>query len=160
MRMACRMKPKEPAEDLPAFNRENWKKDAREFGKLYLSRYLADKVTTYLHIFVYHVGEFIDMHGSIEAYGNYVIEGLHRRLKTAPNCFKDAADQCRRWLTSAQCVSLNQSEQVKETEHTQAQERLRKKKRKQEWPEISIEARLKKRHEAEERSKGKEPCEE
>lgn len=36
--------------------------------------YLAEEVTTYMHIFVYRYGEYLQEYGSIEKFSNYALE--------------------------------------------------------------------------------------
>lgn len=100
--LACCLEPKtSPPSGLAAFSVEKWNADALAFGMANASRWATEKVTTCIHILIYLVGFFIDRLGSIEHWGNYVIEGLHQQLKRGNNCFVDAHSQCRRWLLSS-----------------------------------------------------------
>lgn len=102
IRLACCLEPKtSPPSGLAPFSLERWNADARAFGTAFVSRWAKEKVTTCIHILIYHVGFFIDQLGSIESYGNYVIEGLHQRLKRGNNCFVEPKKQCHRWLLSS-----------------------------------------------------------
>lgn len=57
---------------------DKWEHCARRFGTLYTARYLAEKTTPYMHVFVYHVGFFLKKLGNIECFANYDIESWHR----------------------------------------------------------------------------------
>ena len=58
-----------------------WKRKALEFAKAFVQEYERQEVTTYLHIFVYHVGFYVEKYGSLERFANYGIEGLHAKNK-------------------------------------------------------------------------------
>lgn len=57
---------------------DKWEHCARRFGALYAARYLPEKTTPYMHVFVYHVGFFLRKLGNIECFANYDIESWHR----------------------------------------------------------------------------------
>lgn len=57
---------------------DKWQHCARRFGALYAARYLPEKTTPYMHVFVYHVGYFLKKLGNIECFANYDIESWHK----------------------------------------------------------------------------------
>lgn len=54
-----------------------WLSHAKQLAKLFIERYQAEDVTPYLHVFVYHIGYYLQRYGSLEAFANYAIEGRH-----------------------------------------------------------------------------------
>ena len=54
-----------------------WLEKARAFGTLFGKVYAKEAVTSYLHLFVYHLGFFLEKYGGIEMLANYGIEGMH-----------------------------------------------------------------------------------
>jgi hypothetical protein len=56
---------------------EQWKAEARELGRLYVKCWGRDEVTPYLHVFIYHIGYYLEQYGGIEKFGNYALEGKH-----------------------------------------------------------------------------------
>ncbi len=52
-----------------------WQEEAQQFGKAFVAYYCNEDVTPYIHVFVYHVGYFLEHYQSIERFGNYAIEG-------------------------------------------------------------------------------------
>lgn len=64
---------------------DKWEHCARRFGTLYGERYLPEKTTPYMHVFVYHVGFFLRKLGNIECFANYDIESWHKINKRVKN---------------------------------------------------------------------------
>ncbi len=60
---------------------EEWLSRARTFGKAFVAAYTGEDVTTYIHIFIYHLGFFMEKYQSIEKFANYALEGKHRVTK-------------------------------------------------------------------------------
>jgi hypothetical protein len=60
---------------------KQWRAQAIEFGKAFVKAYSKEDVTTYLHIFVYHYGFFLERYNGLEKFANYALEGKHRVLK-------------------------------------------------------------------------------
>lgn len=60
---------------------KKWLKKARAFGQAFCEAYGRKKVTTYMHIFVYHYGFFLARYKGIEKFANYALEGKHRVTK-------------------------------------------------------------------------------
>lgn len=57
---------------------EDWRNKARAFGTLFVSRYGSEEVTPYIHVFVYHVGYYIERYDSLEKFANYASESKHQ----------------------------------------------------------------------------------
>ena len=53
---------------------DKWEHCARRFGTLYASRYLPEKTTPYMHVFVHHVGYFLKTLGIVITTLNLGIE--------------------------------------------------------------------------------------
>lgn len=53
-----------------------WLCEALPFGRTFVKCWGKEEVTTYIHIFVYHVGFYLQRWGSIEKFANYAIEGM------------------------------------------------------------------------------------
>lgn len=78
---------------------DEWRSKALEFGKVpsfclklaftsksihdqaFVHAYSAEEVTTYIHIFVYHYGDYLQEYNSIEKFSNYALESKHSTLK-------------------------------------------------------------------------------
>lgn len=60
---------------------ENWLAKAKIFANNYLKRYCAEDITPYIHVFVYHVGYYLEKYGNLEIFANYAIEGRHHYNK-------------------------------------------------------------------------------
>ncbi|ELR23713.1 uncharacterized protein ACA1_073570 [Acanthamoeba castellanii str. Neff] len=60
---------------------EEWLTRAREFGQAFVDAYQAEDVTTYIHIFVFHFGFFLDKYNGLEKFANYALEGKHSVIK-------------------------------------------------------------------------------
>jgi hypothetical protein len=63
-------------------NEEEWIAEAIPFGQVFVDRYCAEEITTYIHIFIYHIGFFLAKFNSVEKFANYAIEGMHSVNKT------------------------------------------------------------------------------
>jgi hypothetical protein len=57
---------------------QDWRERAREFGRKFVSRYGSEEVTPYIHLFIYHLGYYMENYGSIERFANYASEGKHQ----------------------------------------------------------------------------------
>ncbi len=62
-----------------------FKDDARAWGKLYVSCFSGNDVTSYIHVFGCHVHQFLEEYKSIGKFGNWAAEGLHSEVKY-PSC--------------------------------------------------------------------------
>jgi H+/gluconate symporter-like permease len=60
---------------------EEWLTHAQEFGQAFIDVYQAEDVTTYIHIFMFHFGFFLDKYNSLEKFANYALEGKHSVIK-------------------------------------------------------------------------------
>jgi hypothetical protein len=58
-----------------------WRSKARDFGKAFTNTYSSEDVTTYIHIFVYHYGYFLETYNGIEKFANFALEGKHGTVK-------------------------------------------------------------------------------
>ncbi|ELR12286.1 uncharacterized protein ACA1_373170 [Acanthamoeba castellanii str. Neff] len=47
------------------------------FGKQFVIMHSAEEVTTYIHIFIYHYGYFLEKYSGVEKFSNYVLESKH-----------------------------------------------------------------------------------
>ena len=54
---------------------------AKKFANAVVNAAGEGAITTYIHIFVYHVGFFLEKYGTIEKFANYGVEGTIRRIK-------------------------------------------------------------------------------
>lgn len=63
------------AEGLIHITLSQWLQEARPFGELYSRCFRKEEVTPYIHIFVYHVGFYLEHWGSIQKFANYSLEG-------------------------------------------------------------------------------------
>lgn len=57
---------------------DDWLDKARAFGHLYTSIYCPEDVTPYLHVFVYHIGFYLEKYLEVRRRGR---EGSERRRK-------------------------------------------------------------------------------
>mmetsp|Transcript_9911 Transcript_9911/g.16963 ORF Transcript_9911/g.16963 Transcript_9911/m.16963 type:complete len:768 (-) Transcript_9911:639-2942(-) len=62
----------DPPED---FTEKEWRQKAKLMACLFVELFLKECVTTYMHIFVYHFGFFIEKHKGLESVSNYSTEG-------------------------------------------------------------------------------------
>ncbi len=60
---------------------KQWRDEAKELGRAIIKLYGREEITPYLHVFIYHVGYFLEHYGGIEKYGNYALEGKHSTNK-------------------------------------------------------------------------------
>lgn len=60
---------------------KQWRRKARKFGRAFVRVYQAEDVTTYIHIFVYHYGYFLERYGGLEKFSNFALEGKHSVAK-------------------------------------------------------------------------------
>lgn len=75
----------------PSITEQDWLAKARIFGKNFVTIYSAEDVTPYCHVFIYHLGFYLEKYGSVEKFANYAIEcrvRFNKRLiTTATNGF-------------------------------------------------------------------------
>ncbi len=64
-------------------NEAEWLKQAKSFGEKYVSRYGSEEVTPYMHVFIYHLGFYMERYGGIERFANYASESKHQENKKA-----------------------------------------------------------------------------
>ncbi len=65
---------------------KNWTDTARQFADAITDRFPEENaITPYIHVFVYHVGYFLQKLGNIECFANYDIESWHRKNKMVKN---------------------------------------------------------------------------
>jgi hypothetical protein len=50
-------------------------------AQAFVATYSAEDVTTYMHILVYHYGEFLKKYSSIEKFTNYALKSKHSTMK-------------------------------------------------------------------------------
>ncbi|KAL6040284.1 hypothetical protein QOT17_025447 [Balamuthia mandrillaris] len=60
---------------------EQWKKEAKKFKDAYLDAFAPEDFTTYMHVFVDHLGYFLEKYGCVEMFSNFGIEHTHSRVK-------------------------------------------------------------------------------
>ncbi|KAL6066434.1 hypothetical protein QOT17_009620 [Balamuthia mandrillaris] len=60
---------------------QEWKREARQFLLAYLNTWTVGDITTYIHIFVDHLGYWLEKEGSVEKFSNFPIESTHAALK-------------------------------------------------------------------------------
>ncbi len=58
-----------------------WLVLVKEFGEAFLDAHAPEHVTTYIHIFVFHFGFFLETYNGIEKFANYALEGKHSTVK-------------------------------------------------------------------------------
>jgi hypothetical protein len=56
---------------------KQWLEEAKPFGKAFTARYTKQEVTTYIHLFIYHVGFYLEKYESIEIFANVATESMH-----------------------------------------------------------------------------------
>lgn len=58
--------------------RENeWRKEARVWARIIIHVYGPEEITPYIHVFVYHLGYYLEKYGGVEKFGNYSLESKH-----------------------------------------------------------------------------------
>ena len=77
LRLAMKYKPREHE----FVREEKWKIDAKEYANLFIQCYGAAAVTPYIHVFVYHLGFYLETYDGVEKFANYPIEGCHLENK-------------------------------------------------------------------------------
>ncbi|KAL6040078.1 Calreticulin [Balamuthia mandrillaris] len=60
---------------------ERWKEEARKFLFAFLNVWPATNITTYIHIFVDHLGYWLEKEGCVEMFSNFPIESTHNTLQ-------------------------------------------------------------------------------
>jgi hypothetical protein len=85
---------------------EEWLRRARPFGTLFTACYEGRNTTPYIHIFVYHLGFFLEHYHGIEKFANYALESQHRvnkiRMRGGTNGFSDGPVQAATQQLNAQ----------------------------------------------------------
>lgn len=85
---------------------EEWRKRARAFGKLFTSTYQGRNTTPYMHIFIYHLGFFLEQYQGVEKFANYALECKHRvnkiRMRGGTNGFSGGSVQAAQQQLNAQ----------------------------------------------------------
>lgn len=80
-----------------AITQREWQTMARDLGRQWVSAFGESEVTTYLHIFIYHFGFFLEKYSSIERFANFAIEGTvgktKKNLQNATSGFKSTEGQ-------------------------------------------------------------------
>ncbi|KAL6045515.1 hypothetical protein QOT17_022743 [Balamuthia mandrillaris] len=61
-----------------------WLELAREFGTKFTQAFGDEEVTPYIHVFIYHLGFFLEKYGSVERFANYATESRHFQNKHIP----------------------------------------------------------------------------
>jgi hypothetical protein len=54
---------------------------SKNFALCFVKVFPTSKVTTYLHVLVYHTGYFIEKYGTLEKLANFAAESNHRKNK-------------------------------------------------------------------------------
>lgn len=67
--------------DNSSLTEAEWKRLAKQFARGVTSFSIPEKTTTYLHVFVYHIGYFYCKYDSLERVSNYSIEGTVKWVK-------------------------------------------------------------------------------
>ncbi|KAL6048928.1 hypothetical protein QOT17_020767 [Balamuthia mandrillaris] len=60
---------------------EEWKQEAKVFLQAFIQAWNGRDVTTYIHVFVDHLGYWLEREGSVEKFSNFGIETTHADLK-------------------------------------------------------------------------------
>ncbi|KAL6072557.1 hypothetical protein QOT17_005380 [Balamuthia mandrillaris] len=60
---------------------EEWKQEAKVFLQAFIQAWNGKDVTTYIHVFVDHLGYWLEREGSVEKFSNFGIETTHADLK-------------------------------------------------------------------------------
>lgn len=60
---------------------EEWREEARMLGHKWVKMWGQQEVTPYLHIFIFHIGFFLEEYGGIEKFANFALEGKHSTNK-------------------------------------------------------------------------------
>ncbi len=63
------------------FTKEEWLDEAHPFIQAFCTAYRRKQVMTYMHIFVYHYGFFLQTYHSIKKFVNYALKGKHQVMK-------------------------------------------------------------------------------
>ncbi|KAL6078437.1 hypothetical protein QOT17_001609 [Balamuthia mandrillaris] len=61
-----------------------WLELAQEFGTKFTQAFGNEEVTPYIHVFIYHLGFFLEKYGSVERFANYATESRHFQNKHIP----------------------------------------------------------------------------
>jgi len=54
-----------------------WRKEGRAWARILTHVYGEEEITPYIHVFVYHVGFYLEKYGGVEKFGNYSLESKH-----------------------------------------------------------------------------------
>jgi len=60
---------------------QTWRLRARNWGSDLIGNYNAAAITPYIHLFIYHIGAYLEEYGSVEKFANYAIESKHKTIK-------------------------------------------------------------------------------
>lgn len=120
---------------------EAWLHEARKWGQLFVRLYCKEDVTPYIHIFVYHIGWYLERYHGIEKFATFALEAKHaenkarynRSTNKARHCLVTAAKQQLEGHIRQQLHDLHEEEQRQrvgeEEAHARWGESRRKKKR-------------------------------
>jgi hypothetical protein len=70
-------------QDEEQITEEKWLCMSKQFSTNFTARYCDEDVTLYIHVFVYHIGYYLEKYGNLELFTNYTIEGHHHYNKVA-----------------------------------------------------------------------------
>lgn len=59
----------------------NFKENARKWGQVYVTCFGGRAMTTYIHLLVAHVHQYLAEYGSFGKFGNWAAEGIHSPIK-------------------------------------------------------------------------------
>jgi hypothetical protein len=62
-----------------------WRDEARKWGQLFKTIYQNEDVTPYIHVFIYHVGFYLEHYQGIEKFATYALESKHSENKRVVN---------------------------------------------------------------------------
>ena len=65
-----------------AIEEAEWLEYARSFGTAFMHCFHLEDITSYIHVFMYHLGYFLKKYNGIEKFANFVDESKHRENKT------------------------------------------------------------------------------
>jgi len=77
-----------------SITKEAWLHEAQQWGQLFISLYGKEDVTPYMHVFVYHVGWYLEWYHGIEKFATFALEAKHAKNKAQYNCSTNKACHC------------------------------------------------------------------
>ncbi|PRP74740.1 hypothetical protein PROFUN_15508 [Planoprotostelium fungivorum] len=123
----------DPAKEWDAESARIWSIQAKEFGQIFTSVYTKSKVTTYLHILIYHLPYFLECYGCLDFFGNYAIEAKHqfnkRSRRIAVGAFSKRAESSVCMQIVTRDVRMNSPESKKRKQANSPVKRPRKTKK-------------------------------